>query len=131
MFGVSEWHTEITVFEKVNGVLTKRIALVGDKLVSDSSSCRMANGFARRVRIDDMQAFANLINNFTSSEAYALGRLKDTSYQGDLLICVQPWRISRKSGHEEHSQRIVNFPPNQAFGTNVADYRYPERKTCK
>jgi hypothetical protein len=77
MFGVSEWHTEITVFEKVNGALTKRIALVGDKLVSDSSSCRMANGFARRVRIDDMQAFANLINNFTSSEAYALGRLKD------------------------------------------------------
>jgi hypothetical protein len=74
---VSEWRAEITVFEKAGGPLTKRIALVDGKPVSDASSCRMANGFARRVRIDDMQGFADLINGFSPNEAYALGRIKD------------------------------------------------------
>jgi hypothetical protein len=71
------WHAEIVVFEKTGGPLTKRIALVNGKPMSDASSCRMANGFARRVRIDDMQGFADLINSFSPREAYALGRLKD------------------------------------------------------
>jgi len=69
--------TEITVFEKTSGPLTKRIALRNGKIVNDSSACCMANGTARRVKIDNMQELANLINNFSSSQAYALGRLKD------------------------------------------------------
>src|SRR5262245_23755881 len=69
---------EITVFEKSGGgPLTKRIALRDGKIVNNSSACRMANGSARRVKIDTMQALADLINTFTASEAYALGRLKD------------------------------------------------------
>jgi hypothetical protein len=73
----NEWRAEITVFEKSGGPLTKRIALLDGKIVNDSSACRMANGHARRVKIDDIQALADLINSFNSSEAYALGRLKE------------------------------------------------------
>jgi hypothetical protein len=73
----NEYLGEITVFEKSDGPLTKRIALVDGKIVNDSSACRMANGFARRVKIDTMQVLADLINTFTASEAYALGRLTD------------------------------------------------------
>ena len=69
--------TEITVFEKVGGPLTKCIALRNGKIANDSSACRMANGFARRVTIDNVQSLAGLINGFKSNEAYALGRLKD------------------------------------------------------
>ena len=69
--------TEITVFEKTGGPLTKRIALRNGKIANDSSACRMANGFARRVTIDNVQSLADLINGFKSNEAYALGRLKD------------------------------------------------------
>jgi hypothetical protein len=68
---------EITVFENIGGPLTKRIALVDGKIVNDSSACFMANGVARRVKIESVQALANLTNNFTSSEAYALGCVKD------------------------------------------------------
>jgi putative DNA primase/helicase len=68
---------EITLFQKSGGPLTKRIALRDSGIVNDSSACRMANGTARRVRIDRVQTLAHLINNFTSSEAYALGRIKD------------------------------------------------------
>ena len=69
--------TEITVFEKTGGPLTKRIALRDGKIVNDSSACRMANGFARRIMIDNVRSLADLINAFKSNEAYALGRLKD------------------------------------------------------
>src|SRR5215468_8434400 len=69
--------TEITVFEKAGGPLTKRIALRDGKIANDSSACRMANGFARRITIENVQSLAGLINSFKSNEAYALGRLKD------------------------------------------------------
>jgi hypothetical protein len=68
---------EITVFEKSNGPLTKRIALRDGKIVNDSSACFMANGIARRVRIENLQDLADLINGFRSNQTYALGRLKD------------------------------------------------------
>src|SRR5262249_14854553 len=74
----NEWFaTEITVFEKSSGPLTKRIALRDGKIANDSSSCSMANGSARRVTITGMVELAGLINNFHPNEAYALGRIKD------------------------------------------------------
>jgi hypothetical protein len=43
---------EITLFTKVDGVLTKRISLTKDgKPHSDGSACRMATGHARRLRL--------------------------------------------------------------------------------
>jgi hypothetical protein len=68
---------EITVFQKYSGPLSKRIFQHGDKLIVDSSSCRMASGMAYRVPIYDVKALAALINEFKPNEAYALGRLKD------------------------------------------------------
>lgn len=70
---------EITVFEKSGGPLTKHIRLGPDgQIASDASACVMANGVARRASIDlnNMRALADLINNFRSNQAYALGRLK-------------------------------------------------------
>ena len=69
---------EITFFTKSGGALSKHIELIDGKIANDSSSCRMAKGSARRVRIDlgNMQAFAGLINAFGPQEAYAIGRLK-------------------------------------------------------
>ena len=70
---------EITVFVKNGGPLSKHIELLDGKIANDSSSCRMAKGDARRVKIDlaDMTSFADLINGFSPKEAYAIGRLKD------------------------------------------------------
>ena len=66
---------EITVFEKGEGPLTKHIELRDGKVVNDSSACRMASGFARRVKIENVRELADLINNFKPSEAYAYMRL--------------------------------------------------------
>jgi hypothetical protein len=53
---MNEFCAEITVFEKIGGPLTKSIALRDGKIVNDSSVCRMASGFARRVTINSVQA---------------------------------------------------------------------------
>ena len=69
---------EITVFTKSGGPLSKHIELIDGKIANDSSSCRMAKGSARRVKIDlaNMASLADLINGFSPKEAYAIGRLK-------------------------------------------------------
>jgi len=63
---------EITVFEKSGGPLSKRLA--HGKIVNDSSACFMAHGTAHRAKIDNVQALADLINNFAPNQAYALSR---------------------------------------------------------
>jgi hypothetical protein len=97
---VSERSAEITVFEKDGGSLNKHIELLDGKIVNDSSDCRMANGIARRVKIDldNMQALADIINNFSPREAYALGRLKD-----GLLGRVRVVRAGKLNGADDPS----------------------------
>jgi hypothetical protein len=73
----NERRAEITVFAKSGGPLTKHLALRDGKIVNDSSACFMAHGTAHRAKIDNVQALADLINNFAPNQAYALGRLKD------------------------------------------------------
>ena len=53
---MNECRTEITVFETSDGPLTKRLTLRDGKIVNHSSARRMANGHARRARIDNVQA---------------------------------------------------------------------------
>ena len=77
---------EITVFKKSGGPLTKRLALRDRKIVNDSSACFMARGSAHRVKIDSVQALADLINNFAPNQAYALGRLKDGVPDGAKVV---------------------------------------------
>jgi hypothetical protein len=89
---------EITVFEKTNGPLTKRITLRDGKIVNDSSGCFMADGTARRVSIASMQDLADLINGLKPNEAYALGRLKD-----ELPDCCKVVRKDKLNGSEDLS----------------------------
>ena len=68
---------EITVFRKSGGILSKRISLLkSGKIKADGSECRMSEGTARRILLDDVATLAVLINNMRSDEALALGRLR-------------------------------------------------------
>ena len=68
---------EITTLTKAGGPLTKRITLAADgSLHSDGSACVMSRGSARRVRFDNLGAFAGHIASLDSSEAIALGALR-------------------------------------------------------
>jgi hypothetical protein len=68
---------EITVFRKVNGILSKRISLTASgKVNSDGSECHMAEGKARRVVIGSMEELARLLKSMPSNKALALGRLR-------------------------------------------------------
>jgi hypothetical protein len=68
---------EITVFRKTHGVLSKRISLNKEgKVKSDGSECRMAEGSARRVKLESVDALADLIEQMPSDEALALGQLR-------------------------------------------------------
>jgi hypothetical protein len=68
---------EITRFQKERGALTKRIVPAADGSVqSDASPCLMSRGFARRVRLENAVALANLIDTIKSDEALSLGRLR-------------------------------------------------------
>ena len=68
---------EITVFRKSGGILSKRISLLkSGKIKADGSECRMREGTARRILLDDVAALAALINNMCPDEALALGRLR-------------------------------------------------------
>src|SRR4051812_1766438 len=68
--------TELTVFAKANGPLTKRISLLPDgSIKSDGSACVMARGQAKRVAIANVAELAGLIERVRPNEAIALGRL--------------------------------------------------------
>jgi hypothetical protein len=68
---------EIVVFKKSGGPLTKRISLNADgSLNSDPSACVMAAGAARRMKFDNLTAFAQLIGHMAPEEAITLGVLK-------------------------------------------------------
>ena len=69
--------TELTLFAKSGGPLTKRISLAADgSIISDGSCCLMGNGEARRVEIVGMGDLAALIEQLRVNEAIALGALR-------------------------------------------------------
>ena len=68
---------EITLFEKSDGPLTKRISLADDGSVkSNSSACLMARGTARRTRVANVKQLATLIAQLHPDQAIALGALR-------------------------------------------------------
>jgi hypothetical protein len=70
--------SEITIFVKSGGPLTKRISLAPDgALKSDGAACVMANGTARRASIASVIDLGNLIEGLKPNEAIALGSLRD------------------------------------------------------
>ena len=68
---------ELTVFNKNDGLLSKRIELIADKVVSDGSACTMARGVAMRVTLGHVGELAALIDALKSNQAIALGSLRD------------------------------------------------------
>jgi hypothetical protein len=68
---------EITVFRKAHGVLSKRISLnKAGAVESDGSECRMTEGSARRLKLNSVEALADLIEQMAPEEALALGQLR-------------------------------------------------------
>ena len=69
----------VTVFTKTptetdpTTLLSKRISLFGDKVVSDGSACRMMEGKAKTVSAATAKELANVIGGLGSSNALALG----------------------------------------------------------
>jgi hypothetical protein len=66
----------LTRLKKDGGPLTKCISLdANGKLRSDSNDCRMAHGWAERLRLADMGELGAVIGGMPSNEAIALGTL--------------------------------------------------------
>jgi hypothetical protein len=67
---------ELVGLTKAGGPLTKRISLASDgSMRSDGSACVMSEGEARRLRFDNLEAFAKHISALEPYEAIALGAL--------------------------------------------------------
>jgi hypothetical protein len=68
---------ELTVLQKLDGPLTKRISLGPDgEIRSDGSACFMTRGTAKRFTFSDIVEFATLIEHFGPHQAIALGGLR-------------------------------------------------------
>jgi hypothetical protein len=68
---------ELTVFQKIDGPLTKRISLGPDgDIRSDGSACVMSRGTAKRFTFADIAQFATLIEHLGPHQAIALGGLR-------------------------------------------------------
>ena len=73
----NDWRVEITLLQKDNGPLTKRITLATDGSVkSDGSACLMARGVAQRRHIGNIGELATVIEGMRSNQAIALGALR-------------------------------------------------------
>ena len=73
----SSANTEITIFEKRGGILSKKIALGEDgRPHADGSACRMGSGEAWRKAISSAGQLAHLLENMKSNQALTLGRLR-------------------------------------------------------
>ena len=69
---------EVTVLEKANGPLTKKIRLSANgDIHSDGAACALAHGRARRFGFDRLSEFSRLIEGFRDNQAITLGRLAD------------------------------------------------------
>lgn len=67
---------ELTLVTKADGPLTKRISLIpSGTVISDGSACIMARGSAKRVRLPDCRAFAEMLDRLAPNEALTLGSL--------------------------------------------------------
>ena len=73
----SDTPIELTLFTKLEGILSKRIKLAADGAVlSDGSECRMSSGRAQRVTVDGAAGLAALIEELGSDQAITLGALR-------------------------------------------------------
>ena len=120
----SKLHTEITMFTKSEGPLTKRISLSEDGSVkSDGGACLMAKGVAGRVAIADVQQLATLIEQLQSNQAIALGALR-TGLPDQVKIVT---KAQAPEGRRSTQRHCPNRRPHQvrrgAAGVRADRYR--------
>jgi hypothetical protein len=70
--------SEITVFDKVGGILSKNISLRADGTINaDGSACVMSVGEARRAKVANVGELAALIEQLKPYQAITLGVIRD------------------------------------------------------
>jgi hypothetical protein len=106
---------EITVFVKDEGPLTKTITLRPDgAILSDGSACVMSRGLAKRVHLQTLEDFANLIDDLESNHAIALGALRNDL--PNKVSVLTKSRLSKMNG----SVGLDTIAPSATF----ISYRY-------
>src|SRR6478672_4256175 len=68
--------TEIVIFTKTKGPLTKHIKLSADGKPKSTPAGALAQGSARRVALDGLAQLADVITELGSNQALALGALR-------------------------------------------------------
>src|SRR3974377_1272227 len=105
--------TEITVFKKSSGILSKTIAAAVDgSPVSDGSACRMSSGEAKRIPLPGgAQALAELIENMASDEGLRRGRRVSGVGESAPVTTVSRLK-SAPEGAIARSLDFLEFTPN-------------------
>jgi hypothetical protein len=111
--------TEITVFTKEGGPLTKRIRLAEDgSVVSDASCCTMVRGRAKRQKIINVEQLSAIIEHLTSDQAIALGALR--------------FSPSNSLGMRGEPPSVLSKPRIAVFGgSTVEDWVLPDKSPLK
>jgi hypothetical protein len=107
--------TELTLFRKAGGILSKRITLTTKgRIKSDGSECRMSSGTARRTKLDSPASLAQLIDNMRSDEALSLGRLRDDLPEQVEIVCKRKLNGGTVPGTIARSLDYIGFAPGAA-----------------
>src|SRR4029077_10242702 len=114
--GVMNEKSELAIFHKPEGLLSKQISLKNGKINADGSCCSMARGRARRVKFDDVDGLAVLIDRMQSNEALTLGRLRvdlpdtvEVILKRDLNGTTPPHVIARTGDYLHFMERAAAF----------------------
>jgi hypothetical protein len=106
--------TEITIFQKAGGPLTKQISFSADgSLKSDGSQCVMPRGSARRCTFSTMEELAARIYRFGSDEALALGSLRTDLPDGVRVVTKSKLNGADQPGIIARTQDYLIFRPGQ------------------
>jgi hypothetical protein len=107
--------TELTIFRKAGGILSKRIALSAKgEVQADGSECRMAQGTARRIKLDGPASLAQLIDRMRSDEALSLGRLRDDLPEEVEVVTKRELNGSTAANTIARSLDYIEFAPGAA-----------------
>jgi Family of unknown function (DUF5906) len=99
---------EITVFDKVSGVLSKKITLRADGTAnSDGSECKMSAGEAKRTPIADLHELAKVIEWLKPYQAIALGTLREDL--PDKIKIVSRKRLNGKSNKIARTKENITY----------------------
>jgi hypothetical protein len=108
--------TQVTLFTKVGGPLTKRISLAPDgTLVSDGSACLMGQGWAERVWVQDIDELKDLLARTTSEQALALGALRDDLPTKARIVTERSLNGQAQPGIIARTQANIVYDKGPAF----------------